>query len=294
MQAARAQNSSNASALAQFQMSMAAQQQAVKLLLQQQVHEQASNELGMLTQNVVVNIDHTLRRIDELRSLQQHKDKLIMAYNGTIPQVLATDIDLKIQQGYVALSKLIQFANTSIVHFNNSPAARVPRLLNIVSVKRHQLNIRLEALKNHRPAGMATPPPSTSTLGKAQNDSKTKAQQEVGSKASGISSTTLTVKNHSVQHSAGVTEHQPATSHQKPAGQEQQLETRAQSSGVVRGASGASEPGRINSIDHIRDKIRKRLTDDSKEREMRKTAKILLVEKTKAPADSTSPTSAKK
>lgn len=293
MQADGVQNSSNASALSHLQMSLAAQQQAVKLLLQQQqVNGQAHNELNMMTQGVVVNIDRTLQRIEELRTLQQHKDQLVKAYAGTIPQVLAKDVDLKIQQGYVALSKLIQFANTSIVHFNNSPAARVPHLLNIVSAKRHQLNIRLEALKNHRPVVIATPLPSTSTLGSALNDSKTKTHQEAGSKASGVSSATLTVKNHSVQQqSAGFTEQQPATGQQKPVGQEQQLETRAQSSDVVHGASG---PGRMNSIEHIREKIKKRLTDDSKEHEMRKTAKILLVEKTKAPADSTSPISEKK
>ena len=274
-------------------MSLAAQQQAVKLLLQQQANEQAHNELSMMTQSVVVNIDHTLQKIDELRSLQQYKDKLIKAYAGTIPQALAKDVDLKIQQGYMALSKLIQFANTSIVHFNNSPAARVQRLLNIVAAKRHQLNVRLEALKNHRPPAMATPSPPTSTMGSAQSDSKTKAEQEVGSKASGISSTTLAVKNHSVQQfvNSSTEQHQPATGQRKPVVGQEQVETTDQSSDVALGASG---PGKINSIDHIRERIRKRVTDDSKEREMRETVKTLLVEKTKAPADSTSPATAKK
>lgn len=297
-------------------MSLAAQQQAMKLLVPQQANKQASNELNMMTQGVVVNIDLTLKRIDELRSLQHHKDRLIKAYGGTIPPVLARDVlstDIKIQQGYLALSKLIQFANNSIVHFNNSPAACVPHLLNAVSARRHQLNIRLEALKNHKPAAMVTPSSSTSTQGGAQNGSKTKAQQ-AGSKTGEISSTTQAIKNQPGQQSAagltaassssrsvGVessrptvnhvpTERQPATGQQKPAGQEQP-ETKTQSSGVVRDASGL---GRINSIDQFREKITKRITNDSKEREMRKTAKILLVEKTKAPADSnTSSTSAK-
>ena len=312
-----AQSSNTAAISNQFAMSIAAAQQALGILRQQNI-DQVGNELSVMTQNVVMNIDRTLEKIDGLRSLQEYKARMLATFAGNVPPALAMDAqraDLKIQEGYTALSKLIQFTNDSIGRFNHSPAAQVPRLLNIVSAKRHQLNLRLEALKNHRFISAATESPSTSRQDVAQNHSKIVDKQETGSKESVVSSTPHSVRSQSVHQSTlsavsssssskstgaetgrptanqSSSQRQPATGQQKPTAQGHLEEKREQSPGMHHDVSGQ---GRLNSVDQIRERIARRVADDNKNRQMQEKLKVLIAERTKTPADSTSPDSTKK
>ena len=243
------------------------------------------NNPSGLAQIVVMNIDHTLHKIAELRSLQQTKSQIVSAYNSSsIPKPLADNlrqIDTKIQQEYMSLSKLIQFSNDSIVQFNHSPAAQVPRFLNIVSVKRQDLNNQLELLKNHK---------APSSAGPSTSQDKQSKIVHTPTVASGTGSPAVLAAE-SLKKAANVLTSlvsKSSTGHDKaPHTEKVRLDGRAQSSTVAGGTSGSA-----GSLTQIRERIKSKLYDRKQEQQMREKAKVLLTEKTKAPADSTLPPAA--
>lgn len=312
---------------------VASTQQAMNALQQNAVQDNPN----MLVQIVVLTIDQTLLKIRQLQELQQQKDRIKATYGSAVPHILMGEmsrIDLKIQEGYAALSQLIQVSNNSIVRFNHSPAARVGHLTNIVSVKREELNARLEALKNPVPTkttGAAAPSRSsgagtqtglknstrketTNTAGTVPSKSQSAGTQIQNPHQEGVknpnhrqslstapsssqSVETQNVNKQQVGTAASSRSSAPTTKHQSadprralpnsiPTKEQPAVPDRSQSTNVARVTSQQSNVG---SDSKVREKIRAKITDSNKERRMREAAKELLVEKTRAPADSTSP-----
>ena len=239
-----------------------AAQQAVRAMQQQKMQAAAAaagypqhqlqdlNDSNVLVQNIVSNIDRTLQRINEMHGLYLEKKRLTVRYAGALPPEVESRkrfLDKQIQQGYSQLSKSIQFANDSIGLFNHSPAAQVPRLLHIVSLKRHQLNTHLEALKSSQNKSIsgAAPPTNSSQGGSSRQHSH----------VTGGPSSSDEISSSSHTKSTNPTPHQVA-------------------------------PPRQDTHSHLRERLIARVTGSNEERQMRETAKELLVKKTKAPADS--------
>ena len=171
---------------------MQQQKHLIQAVEQQQQYHHQQHDSDMLVQNVVINIDRTLQKINELHSLHLEKKRLAARYGGgALPpegESQKRHLDKQIQQGYSQLSKNIQFANESIGCFNKSPAAHVPHLLRIVAFKRQQLNTQLEALKSSQSKSMGgTAPPTKSSQGGVSSGHATG-----GSSSAEISSSTLT------------------------------------------------------------------------------------------------------
>ena len=253
---AQQQNHDFNSTVVQLATRVAAAQQAIHAMqqqkhliqaveLQQQFHQR---DTDMLVQNVVINIDRTLQRINELHSLHLEKKRLAAHYGGgALPpegESQKRHLDKRIQQGYSQLSRNIQFANESIGCFNKSPAAQVPRLLHIVAFKRQQLNAQLEALKSSQSKSMGGAAPPT------------------GSSQGGVSSGRVTGHGGG-SSSAEVSSSTPTNSIP------QQI-----------------APPRRGTSSQVKEMLMARVAGSNEEKQMRKTAKELLVKKTKAPADS--------
>ena len=253
-----AQNTSTATA-SQFAAQVAATQQAILNMQRQKLpsaEQQQHNESTMMVQNVVMSIDRTLWKINELRNLQSSKETIKAQSVGNSSVKIEHEIrrhDIKIQDGYSHLSKNIQFANDCIVRFNHSPAALNPHLLQVVSVKRQQLNSQLEALKNSQVKSMggAAPPTGSSRGGSSVGGERNHVPQRGSSSTmvGEVSSSTQTIQNHSQKNPI------PATSR-----------------------SGANS--------QVKDRLIARVAGNNEEKRMRETAKELLIEKAKAPADS--------
>ena len=251
---AQQQNSDINSTMVRLATQVAAAQQAIHVLQQQKhliqaVEQQQQHphqyDSDMLVQHVVINIDRTLQKINELHSLHLEKKRLAARYGGgALPpegESQKRHLDKQIQQGYSQLSRNIQFANESIGCFNKSPAAHVPHLLRIVAFKRHQLNTQLEALKSSQSKSMGgTAPPTRSTQGGGSSGHATG-----GSSSAEVSSSTQTNSNH------------------------QQI-----------------APPRQGTNSRVKEMLMARVAGSNEEKQMRETAKELLVKKTKAPADS--------
>ena len=222
---------------------MQQQRQLMQQVIGQQQHHQHlqhQSDSSMLVQNVVLNIDRTLRRINELHSLHLEKKMLVEHYGeGSLPpegEGRKRYLDKQLQQGYSHLSKDIQFANESINCFNKSPAAQVHHLLHVVSFKRQQLSAQLEQLKNcqGKSMGGAAPPTGSSQGGSSGHAVATGHGGSSSSASAEVSSSTLTKR---------------------------------------------TDP-------NVKERLIALVAESNEEKQMRETAKELLVKKTKAPADS--------
>lgn len=274
---------------------LAAQRQAISNLPYSTYH--MDNELTSLTQTVVQNIDLTLQKIATLQRLHQEKERLVAYYGrGAVTLSVSNEMrsaDYKIQEGYIALSKLIQTANDSIVRFNHSPAAQVGHLLKIVTVKREELNTRLDFLKNHKFMSGAR---QTSSGSNVQSSLRTPAQhvpssggQAVRSHQTVHRSDNSTASNSSqgfrgvvgeraaFSHPHAVVGHTPPTRRDVVPHSNEVIRSLLVTQGTSAGQDGS-----------VRERIRNRAVEGNQQMQMKERAKELLVEKTRVPADSTS------
>ena len=251
-----AHNASAASSISQLAAQVGATQQALNSF-----HH--NNTYPRMASNVVMNIDRALSKITHLQRLQHYRDANKAKYSANPTPSAAADLrtfDTNIESTYTALSRLIQFANESIIQFNHSPAAQVPQLLNVVSGKRQELNRQLEVLKSS-------------------------SMQQAGSNSSGgavASSSTQVERNHesrpTVLASSQAVNIQ-GSSHSVKVGQPS-----SQPAGVrVKAVADSTSQARAKVGSDVKEKIRHQVAASSSQQRMREMAMKSLTEKTRAP-----------